>query len=129
MPSEVIWATRRLDRRVLHHRAKGFPARAQIVALPVCLIHVNAVPVRRTHTWVRKADSGRSILVASALRRIIPRDEACLLTVDANSAEAFRARALRVYQFAWNFPNEAATFLEFAAELEARADALSGGKP
>jgi hypothetical protein len=52
------------------------------------------------------------------------RDEASLPAIDANSAEVLRARALRVRQFAWYFPNEAKNFLEFAAELEARADAL-----
>ena len=54
----------------------------------------------------------------------MPRNEACLPAIDDNSAD-LRARALRVYQFARDFPNEAANLLAFAAELEARADALS----
>ena len=59
----------------------------------------------------------------------MPCDEVGLPANDDNSAEALRVRALRAYQFAWNFPNEAATVLEYAAELEARADALSGKEP
>jgi hypothetical protein len=59
----------------------------------------------------------------------MPLYEACLPAIDANSAEALRARALRVYQYAWSFPDDTANFLEFAAELEARADAVSGREP
>ena len=61
----------------------------------------------------------------------MPRYEASLPAIDDNSAEALRARALRVRQFAWDFPNEAANLLAFAAELEAGADALihNNGQP